>query len=142
MYRSTARALVQAIKAPVPTGGGGTLYVEGAPADKYDDKEFIRRMVARYALRMALEKGCTRIVVRHPTRAPIAFDVADVLLGNWREMGGHLPAPIGRPKVFTKLATVGFHALGAECGPTRPTFTVPQSFALTPVSGLDPGGKE
>jgi hypothetical protein len=141
MSKSSAVRVVRAIAAPVPQTGGGTLYVEGVPAVRMDDHEYVRRMVATYCLRVALEKGCTRIVVRHPTRQGIAFDVVDLLTATARQLG-YWPRP-AIPKVPATLATVGMLARGSELAPVRPQIAVPASFTLSPpVSGLDPGGKE
>lgn len=130
MNRSGHRALVQSIQAPVPVSEG-TLYVEGVPADKWDDREAIRVLVARYAVRVALELGKTKIVVRHATRAPITFDVVDLLHGIARLGGGRLPRPV-LPVMPSNIATVGFRGLGAEIAPTRFACVVP-AFPVTPA---------
>lgn len=136
MHRSTARAIVQAIKAPVPTTGGGTLYVEGVPAVGWDTREQIRESVARYALRVALDKGLARIVVRHPRRGDVAFDVVDLILATVADIGCW---PIV-PRYPVGLATANKLAVGAEIARTRPSVFLPA--ALTPVSGFESGRKE
>ena len=137
MRRATAQAVVRAIQAPVPTSSGGTLYVSGVPADKWDDTEFIRRMVATYCTRVALEKGCTRVTVLHPTRDPITFDVIDRIQRVARGVG-HYPHPhLGATP--RNLATMGFRALGADLTPRRALVPVSAVLTSSPVSG-HPGG--
>ena len=133
--RTFARRAVQAIRAPLPTGEG-TLYVEGVPAMKMDDREGIRRLVAGYCIRTALEKGCTKIVVRHPRRTPITFDVVELLAQTSRYLG-HWPVP--RMKhVPANIASIGMLNYGATFDRVRPMITVP----TTLVSGFESGEKE
>lgn len=138
MHRSTARRVVHAIKAPVPTHEGGTLTVEVGhiPAREWDNAEHVRSVIATYVTRYALERGCTRVVVKHPSRDPIAFDVVERIQHSAR-VAGMYPSMPGR--VPAQLATVGFRALGAEMDRTRPMIAVPSTL---PFPVLTPAGKE
>ena len=131
--RERARNAIRVIKAPMPTHGESTLWVEGIPVLKLDNHEYVRSMVARYAIRTALEKGCARIGVRHPHRTPLMFDVTDLLFDTVTRVG-HWPVPKFR-KVPVNFATVGMQSLGAEIARTRPLFTVPRAFAGSPLPG-------
>ena len=136
--RTFARQAIQTIKAPLPKGEG-TLYVEGVPALRMDDREGVRRLVAGYCLRVALERGCSRIVVRHPHRAPIGFDVVELLVGTVKHIG-YWPVPKMR-RVPANIATVGMLNYGAEMAPVRPQVAYPIN-PLTPVFGSESDGKE
>src|SRR3990167_6930278 len=54
--RTFARQAIETIKAPLPKVEG-TLYVEGVPAVRMDDREGVRRLVAGDCLRGALGIG-------------------------------------------------------------------------------------
>lgn len=136
--RAFARRAVETIKAPVPVGEG-TLYVEGVPAVTMDDREGVRQIVASYCLRVALERGCARIVVRHPRRGPITFDVLDLLVGTTRRLG-YWPVPRMR-QVPANIATAGMLGYGAELAPQRPVVAFATN-PLTPVFGSESDGKE
>lgn len=131
MAKAAAQRIVRAIQAPVPTGDGRTLYVEGVPADKWDDHEYIRATVARYALRAALELNCTRIGVRHPHRGTLYFDVLAMIQSTALALG-HYPTP-GFAGVPRSLALTGFRAHGAEIAPTRLLFPVSTAFPVPPA---------
>lgn len=133
MSRTDARRAIQTIKAPVPTAEK-TLNVtaESIPVLKMDDLEYVRSMVARYCLRVAMELGCSKIVIHHPTRGAIPFDVVDVLKDTVRRIG-YWPVPAMK-RVPTNIATMGFTRVhGAEVSRVRGYVPVPSGFPVSPA---------
>lgn len=104
-----------------------TLHVTGAPL------VWPAEAVARYCMRVALENGCTTIVVRQGNRSPQYFDVMSLITYSRSLIPhGHLAVP--KMKVVPPdLATKGFAALGSYTGEKKTLVVVP---SLTRVSGL------
>ena len=94
---------------------------------------------AGYALRTALENGCTKICVHRGAQHKHWFDVVDLCIASKKAFAPYLPDTprLARPK-FEKevpqyLGTWKQRAVGNWMDRTRPTFQVP--IALTSLFG-------
>jgi hypothetical protein len=90
--------------------------------------------MAKQAIRVALENGCTEIIVRKGIHHRHRFDVVDLLTSIKRELGGKLPYPKYHPKLLPKIATLRRKSKGDTFDTSR--LVIPVGISISGVGRL------
>jgi hypothetical protein len=131
---SDAAAVYRYLGVPVPTREK-ILVVDGIPADL--QPEVIEGFLDKVALTVAtaaMAEGCTKIVIRLPTRQSITLDLPELKTHAARELGFW---PDASRAVPARSAVYDLWRMGMRFERTRPMVSVPA--ALTPGVSSDPG---